>query len=140
MTISARKALRVWWSLGMLGIALACLSPPVFAREIVFKDVKKRGILEEKVVETANMYADVLQFDVKGKVKDELITETINVIVPRGNMTPGEVMLETTLKKTYVVVPQRNRTFSGRKQVYWAWTVTAIGSDNTTGFGSANGF
>ena len=293
MTVSVSKADRVCMGLVMLSILLACLSPFISAQEIVFENVKKKDILEDKVVETANMYADVLQFDVKGKVKDELITETINVIVPRGKMSPGEimleniyglitigagpeylilkeilisedrrkavmkgveqsiyiladlvergipalnegskliaqsmnhatstfaevivdagksfreafgperrlrerlrnvipdrppllyphnvstahqlcdgpwvfiwaeppsphgvkeyifqlrnpntreVMLETTLKKTYVVVPQRNRTFSGWKQIYWAWTVTAIGSDNTKGVSSVNRF
>ena len=277
----------------LLIIVFACFSIPVSAQEMVFEDVKKRGIVKGKVVETANMYADVLQFDVKGKVKDEMITEIIDVIVPKGHMTPREimlesiyglitigagpeylilkellisedrrkavmkgieqsifiladlierstpalnegsklivqsmnqgtdyfagiivdigksfrdvvglerrrherlmkvipdrpplvyprhmadvhqlrdgpwvfiwaeppsphgvtayrfklrnpntreVMLETTVEKTYVVVPQQNRTFSGWKQTYWYWTVIAIGSNNKEGLISTHGF
>ena len=56
------------------------------------------------------------------------------------NPNTREVMLETTVEKTYVVIPQQNRTFSGRKQTYWYWTVTAIGSDNREGLISTHGF
>jgi hypothetical protein len=293
MTVFTRKAVRVCGIPAAVVFFLTCLSPLVFAQEIVFKDVKKKKIVEDKVVETANMYADVLQFDVKGKVKDEMITGIINVIVPKGYMTPQEimmeniyglitigagpqylilkellisedrrkavmkgieqsifiladlvekgipalntgsklliqsmsqatnyfadaivdigkafrdavglerrrherlmkvmpdrpplvypahlvnvhqlrdgpwvfiwakppsphgvkayhfklrnpntreVMLETTLEKTYVVVPQQNRTFSGWKQTYWYWTVVPIGSDGVKGLGAIRGF
>jgi hypothetical protein len=293
MAISRKKGVRVCRIPVISIVVLTCLSPFVSAQEMVFKDVKKRKIVEDKVVETANMYADVVQFDVKGKVKDTAITEIINVIVPKGHMTPQEimleniyglitigagpeylilkeliisenrrkavmkgieqsiyilanlierstpalnegskllvqsmgqstdyladtiveigrklrdiiglerrrherlmtvmpdrppllyppawaklqqlrdgpwvfmwaeprsphgvkayhfklrnpntreVMLETTLKKTIVVIPRSNRTFSGRKQMRWAWSVEAIGSDNTKGLDSLRGF
>ncbi|MFC2164365.1 hypothetical protein ACFLT2_05145 [Acidobacteriota bacterium] len=293
MTISARTFIRFSSGVVLLIFVLVALSPLLYAQEMEFTNVKKRGIVKDKVVETANMYADVLQFDAKGKVKDEMITEVINVIIPKGNMTPGEimleniyglitigagpeflilkeilisedrreavmkglkqtififadlvesgtpalnegskllnqsmsqathtfaylikkaadefiiafdpkrrarervltvipaeppliypdamakvhqlrdgpwvfvwaeppsphgvkeyifqlrnpntreVMLETSLKETYIVIPRRNRTFSGRKQTYWAWTVTPIGSDNAKGLNSIRGF
>ena len=293
MRISMKKSVPVCGIPVILIVVLTCLSPFVSAQEMVFKDVKRRRIVEDKVVETANMYADVVQFDVKGKVKDTMITEIINVIVPKGHMTPQEimmeniyglitigagpeylilreilisenrrkavmkgieqsifiladlvergipalnagskllvqsmsqatgyfadvivdigksfrdvvglerrrherlmkvipdrpplvyprhmadvhqlrdgpwvfiwaeppsphgvtayrfklrnpntreVMLETTVEKTYVVVPQQNRTFSGWKQTYWYWTVIAIGSNNKEGLISTHGF
>jgi hypothetical protein len=293
MQISRRKALRLGFVPLILVAVLTCLSPLALAQEMEFEVEKKRGIVKDKVIDTANMYADVLQFDVKGKVKDTVITEVINVIVPKGEMTPQEimtefiygivtigagpeylilkeliisenrrkavmkgieqsifiladlvergipalnmgskllvqsmsrgtsyfadiivdigksfrdviglerrrherlmkvmpdrpplvyprhlvkvhqlrdgpwvfiwaeppsphgvkayrfklrnpntreVMLETTLKKTFVVVPQQNRTFSGWKQTYWYWTVIPIGSDNVEGMSSIHGF
>ena len=293
MTVTNPQAFPMGSVLVILVLVLTVFSSPLSGQEMVFKDVKKKGIAEGKVIDTANMYADVLQFDVKGKVKDELITEAISVIIPKGNMTPQEIMLEniygiitigagpeylilkeilisedrrkavmqgveqsifiladlvergipalnegskllvqnmnraasyfadavldignafrdafgperrlqerlktvmpdrppllypaawakvhqlrdgpwvfiwgeppsphgvkgyvfqlrnpntrevlleTTVQKTYVVVPQRDRIFSGRKQVRWAWSVTAIGGDNQRGLGSSRGF
>jgi hypothetical protein len=293
MTVSAGKTVQTCSGLVILIVVLTCLSPFVSTQEMVFKDVKKRGIVKDKVIETANMYADVVQFDVKGKVKDTFITEIINVIIPKGEMTPQEimgeliygivtigagpeylilkeilisenrrkavmkgieqsiyilanlierstpalnegskllvqsmgqstdyladaiveigrklrdivglerrrhqrlmtvipdrppllyppawaklqqlrdgpwvfmwaeprsphgvreyhfklnnpntreVMLETTLKKTIIVIPKSNRTFSGRKQMRWAWSVEAIGGDNAKGLDSLRGF
>jgi hypothetical protein len=56
------------------------------------------------------------------------------------NPNTGEVLLDTTVEKTFVVVPQRNRILSGRKQIYWAWSVTAVGSDSMSGLDSVRGF
>jgi len=94
MTVSARTFIRFSLDLVLLILVLIAFSPYLSAQEMEFKDVEKKGIVEDKVIETANMYADVLQFDVKGKVKDEIITEIINVIVPKGYMTPQEIMME----------------------------------------------
>jgi len=293
MNVSYQRPIRLCSVLCIFLFVLILFSVSVSGQEMVFKNVKKRGIARDKVMETANMYADILQFDVKGKVKDTMITELINVIVPKGRMTPeeimgefiygivtigagpeylilkeliisedrrkaviegieqsifiladlvkkgtpalnkgsriivqnmskattsfadgildigsafrdafgpehrhherlmtvipdhppllyprewakvhqlrdgpwvfiwteppsphgvkeyvfklrnpntGEVMLETTVKERYVVIPQHDRTFSGRKQMRWAWSVRAIGKDNKEGLGSLRGF
>lgn len=140
MSASKKMTVRIRSVLGVLIFTLIIFTTFSSAQEIEFKDVKKKGILKDKVIDTANIYADVLQFDAKSKVKDILITETINILVPKGQMTPREIMLETTVKENYVVIPQQPRTFSGRKHLYWAWSVRAIGSDNKTGMTSERGF
>ena len=77
----------------VLAAAVLIMGPAALAQEHEF-EVLSKSLSAKKVAETASNYAEVLQFDVKGSVKDNLITGLLEVIVPKGHMTPSEILTE----------------------------------------------
>ncbi len=68
-----------------------------YPEEIRFDTVKNVALSGEKIAETASTFSDLLRLDVVGPLAEDTITGILDVIVPKGEMTPLQISMEKIL-------------------------------------------
>lgn len=68
-----------------------------YPEEIRFDKIKSATVQAEKIAETASTFSDMLRLDVAGPIAEEMFTGILDVIVPKGEMTPLQISMEKIL-------------------------------------------
>jgi hypothetical protein len=96
------KGIRPSVAIILLSIAVAADSPAqtknlAYPEEIRFDTIKNVAVSAEKVAETASTFSDMLSLNVAGTVAEEMFTGVLDVIVPKGELTPLQISMEKIL-------------------------------------------
>jgi len=68
-----------------------------YPEEVRFDTVKSVALAGEKIAETASTFSDLLRLNVVGPIAEETFTGFLDVIVPKGEMTPLQISMEKIL-------------------------------------------
>jgi hypothetical protein len=68
-----------------------------YPEEIRFDKINNVAVSAEKIAETASTFSDMIRLDVAGTVAEEMFTGVLDVIVPKGELTPLQISMEKIL-------------------------------------------